>query len=900
MVNPYQSMALSGSNTKRCRLGVALLFACILGYGCDEPRTSECVTDACLVDASMDVSNSRDVLPDRDDMRPFDAQPSDAQPDSTMPRPSGCVHCHRNADGSGILNAHPFGTAALSCIDCHGGNPEEYEDPERAHVQMPAELGPDLPISCNSEALADAFENRYCETNADCFDYACDRSTNRCRKCMPGLCKNGLMCSDEGLCCLDYRGIRHLSTDQLDRLPDELMQFINPGDHRVAHIGCGSSNNKAGETGCHQDVVESARLSVMETFTGHYNLSRFLAGMQTRRAVVGTVDRTSPITADEDENVLRTEQIAALRGPSVTPEEDFESSVMDTYLVQQCPYCHTASFGKNDASRNYRSSGCTACHILYNSEGTSSTTDPTAVDGRLNETGHPITHQLTTAIPTEQCEHCHFQGARIGLTYQGVREGGFAEPADEKAKHRVWLSDTATTHNRPAGFYYESETQENDFKTPPDIHCRNPADGEMLADGECKMDCADCHTTRAVHGDGKMYSTAKGQVDVLCTDCHGTVRSRAAPDVDGVFKTTNGTALDQLEVDAQGDVYLTTKRRGLRLKVTQIAELVEERCQGEARAQNQFFCDSMAPDERDVSHTDSMECWTCHTQWRMNCFGCHVTFNDSNPSARRKNHQTGQYVSAVANADRQFFDIDMIIMGMNQRGKMDTVCPSMQFFWSRTVGRGRDQTRPIETEPRIAADGRVGFGWMPNFQHTTNRGGMACSRCHLLEDGSNLAQVRETFGYGNPSKQYWVAARTGNPRREAGYLCGLDSHEPCPDGMACLNPCPTNAQCDDPSTADSLDGASPFNRRCATICRSNADCDQGASCVRKLPSDALDGPAVELLAPDEDPNLTGLCVFDLTKMVDENGDALSPNAHEDTGPVPLEMYRRARDTTVQY
>ena len=46
MVNPYQSMALSDSNTKRCLIRVALLFACILGYGCDEPRTSECMTDA--------------------------------------------------------------------------------------------------------------------------------------------------------------------------------------------------------------------------------------------------------------------------------------------------------------------------------------------------------------------------------------------------------------------------------------------------------------------------------------------------------------------------------------------------------------------------------------------------------------------------------------------------------------------------------------------------------------------------------------------------------------------------------------------------------------------------------------------------------------------------------------
>ena len=153
MVNPYQSMALSDLNIKRCLFGLALLLACVFGYGCDETQTSECVTDACLVDASMDVLTTRDVRPDRDDMRTSDAQPLDAHPDGTTPRPSGCVHCHRNADGSGILNAHPFGTAALSCIDCHGGNPEEYEDPERAHVQMPAELGP-VRIRLGAEIIA--------------------------------------------------------------------------------------------------------------------------------------------------------------------------------------------------------------------------------------------------------------------------------------------------------------------------------------------------------------------------------------------------------------------------------------------------------------------------------------------------------------------------------------------------------------------------------------------------------------------------------------------------------------------------------------------------------------------------------------------------------------------------
>ena len=62
--------------------------------------------------------------------------------------------------------------------------------------------------------------------------------------------------------------------------------------------------------------------------------------------------------------------------------------------------------------------------------------------------------------------------------------------------------------------------------------------------------------------------------------------------------------------------------------------------------------------------------------------------------------------------------------------------------------------------------------------------------CHPKADGSNQVKVAETFGYGNPDKQYWVASRTGESRRPGGYKCRLDSD--CPEDMGCLNPCPDN------------------------------------------------------------------------------------------------------------
>ena len=34
--------------------------------------------------------------------------------------------------------------------------------------------------------------------------------------------------------------------------------------------------------------------------------------------------------------------------------------------------------------------------------------------------------------------------------------------------------------------------------------------------------CQDCHTSIDMHGDGNIHGTTMGQVEIECTDCHGT------------------------------------------------------------------------------------------------------------------------------------------------------------------------------------------------------------------------------------------------------------------------------------------------------------------------------------------------------------------------------------------
>jgi hypothetical protein len=90
-------------------------------------------------------------------------------------------------------------------------------------------------------------------------------------------------------------------------------------------------------------------------------------------------------------------------------------------------------FGTNDQAGDYRSSGCTACHVVYandrsivhaeqyaaaGNEGRTQTSDPMIPK---NESGHPIAHTFTNSIPTSQCMVCHMHpGTNMVASYLGL------------------------------------------------------------------------------------------------------------------------------------------------------------------------------------------------------------------------------------------------------------------------------------------------------------------------------------------------------------------------------------------------------------------------------------------------------------------------------------------------
>ena len=100
--------------------------------------------------------------------------------------------------------------------------------------------------------------------------------------------------------------------------------------------------------------------------------------------------------------------------------------------------------GTNDNPGDYRSSGCTACHMVYANDRSPVSSGPWAKYGnrgmgnasvdpggapvaadpqiRSDESGHPVMHRFTTAIPSSQCMTCHhhqpnsFVNSYLGFT----------------------------------------------------------------------------------------------------------------------------------------------------------------------------------------------------------------------------------------------------------------------------------------------------------------------------------------------------------------------------------------------------------------------------------------------------------------------------------------------------
>ncbi len=248
--------------------------------------------------------------------------------------------------------------------------------------------------------------------------------------------------------------------------------------------------------------------------------------------------------------------------------------------------------GTNDFPGDYRSSGCSACHVIYANDrdpshsasyqqagnlGRSQTTDPSIPK---NESGHPIKHQFTSQIPTSQCMVCHMHpGTNMVASYLGLTwwdnesDGAKMYPAtqhnpsqDEEQEKLDRNPEGSSLRGLWSGFDFLKDTGTASFNALlrntqfADFHGHGwmfrkvykrdrkgnllDARGEIVSPDdplkfskavhlndihlERGMHCVDCHFRQDSHGDGNLYNEPRAAIEIACEDCHGTIKQKAS------------------------------------------------------------------------------------------------------------------------------------------------------------------------------------------------------------------------------------------------------------------------------------------------------------------------------------------------------------------------------------
>jgi hypothetical protein len=409
---------------------------------------------------------------------------------------------------------------------------------------------------------------------------------------------------------------------------------------------------------------------------------------------------------------------------------------------KQCARCHVWGEGRGKRG-DLRASGCDACHMLYGNDGKYEGGDANIKnDGKKP---HPLKHRITTAIPAAQCTHCHTRGKRIGTTFVGMFEydyvkDGKAPPFDENASPQEPLFTKEYMHVRE------------------DVHF------------ERGLQCADCHTSIDVHGDGNIYPVTFYQVEVSCYDCHGTPEKYPweLPVGYGTPVTLEGrrgsykSGDKEYLLSSKGNAKANWVKQGKRAyvlsrytgKLHEIPLLKRIKQNDEFKTTQGKVSMSTIP-----RHIEKMECYSCHATWAPQCFGCHMSYDvrtkgtDWITSAKKLDPETGRQTVTKKPGDisienRSFLRWESPILGVNLKGKVSPLVPGCQVFYTFI-----DENGEIKALNKVykTSTGHNSPTLAPLQPHSISLVSRTCEECHTNP---------KTIGYG-----------TGNSR-SAGKLLG--------------------------------------------------------------------------------------------------------------------------------
>lgn len=481
----------------------------------------------------------------------------------------------------------------------------------------------------------------------------------------------------------------------------------NPSDFRVVHLTCGrrapdGTLCHSGHPGIEKNPAETAPKGLMATMAGVIAGLRFTWGAQeTREALYASVGIKGPNKALETIPVYHRDGLPRDKYGNPRVVDDLGNPIgvsghyADDHWRKFCARCHL--FNQRPSGKNAHGGGCSSCHILRNDAGTYQ-----GKDQALSKTreGYGSIHRLTTAIPAGQCQRCHNRSGRIGLTFSGLFESDqYGTPYQKGNLNPLRLSDDRFV-----------------LHLTPDIHF------------EKGLHCIDCHTAREMMGDGQVYSHMVQAVEIRCQDCHGTEKEfprvyRVQSEKDPALWAAGYVKGPPLKI---GDELLSTSRGGYLINVRKEPKgfFLYGKVDGK-RHPLKIITGQPGPHILPGHSSQRMECFSCHSRWAPQCYGCHDY---------RKNGQR-QWDSMARTASpgrwqesRDYYRFEDPPLGINQRNKVSPFMPGCQVL---TTILDPDN-HPLPGWDRVL-HGRQHFTGIvsgPINPHSTRKEVRSCPDCH--------------------------------------------------------------------------------------------------------------------------------------------------------------------------
>lgn len=509
----------------------------------------------------------------------------------------GCVSCHSKTDASSMHNSP---SVVLGCTDCHGGDPTVRADD--ADARDKAHVAP-----------------RYPET----WHYPSSANPER-------------------------------SYTLLNRESPEFIRFVNPSDYRVAQKACGACHQQIIDANIRSMMATGVMLWGGASYNnGILPFKNYILGegytpdgeaakvtglpidpdLAKQHGIIAELYPLPTWESVQPGDVFRVFEDGGRNLTNLFPETGIPNSLGLIQRLEEpgkpdnrqsnrgpgtggriaVPLINihktrlndpfTWFMGTNDQPGDYRSSGCASCHVVYANDrdprhsasyaafghdGESASVDP---EIPKDESGHPLQHQFTRAIPTSQCLVCHmhqpnmFMNSYLGYTmWDYESDAPFMWP--EQQQNLSLAEQREVLDRNPEGAVIRGKWADLDFLRKvselnpllndtqfADYHGHGwnfravqkrdlhgnllDADGNIVANDDPDkfekavhlssihvdkgMHCVDCHFTQDNHGNGHIYGEVASAIEVECKDCHGTAQSYPGLRTSGPAAPPGGT-----------------------------------------------------------------------------------------------------------------------------------------------------------------------------------------------------------------------------------------------------------------------------------------------------------------------------------------------------------------------